>query len=127
MLTGVIVLTVAAVLVWSGRAGHESVVDRHGDREYALDALALQYLADFTDDERLIRDTASVYWCGTPVFAQLDSLTPEERSRVALRMRARAMVIRAGGVPKDAPLEGGEEPSEFGIFLMPAEGLPRAL
>lgn len=66
----------------------------YSNREYALDALALPYLQDFTDDATLIRDTASMYWCWTPVVEQWDRIPEAEKSEVALRARAKRLVAR---------------------------------
>lgn len=132
VVAGVAVLMVAAGFVYLAdterlerhRPGAELWVADLGDysdREDALDALALQYLADFTDDRARIRDIASMFWCLTPVLRGLASVTPDERSRVALRGRARAMVIRSGGVPKDVPLDGGAEPKDTVFLELPEQ------
>lgn len=81
----------------------------YSNRDEALDWLALEYLADVTDDREWIRDFSAMFWCLTPIMAGLVSLTPEEQSRVALRARAREIVIRFGRVPKDMPLHDGAE------------------
>lgn len=132
LLAGVAVLMVAAGFVYLAdtgrlerhRPGEAVWVANGGDysnREEALDALALQYLADFTDDRALIRGIASMSWCLTPVIEGLASVTPEQRSRVALRARAREMVIRAGGVPKDVPLDGGAGPTDTVFLALPEQ------
>jgi hypothetical protein len=70
-----------------------------GDREHALDVLALKYLRDYTRDEAVAGDIAGIYWCGTPVLEQLHSgqLPPRELTEAALRRRAQSLVATSLG------------------------------
>ena len=71
--------------------------DTAANREYALDALSLEYVADYTSDPRTRERISSLYWCGTPIDTELAAgrLPPAELTEVALRHRAQRLVARA--------------------------------
>ena len=80
-----------------GSAGGDEISlhrDALSNRRYALDALALKYVGDYTDDPEVEDEIRRGYWCGTPVIEQMGRIPASERSETALRERARAMVER---------------------------------
>jgi len=99
--TGV-VLALAIVLAGSalvGAAGPaDALVTSHSDRNYALDALALEYLDEYVKDPLLRSYIAKPYWCGTPVVEELDRGRKEDRNEAALRARAQALAQRYAGM-----------------------------
>ena len=80
--------------LWVG--GKEVLVsgDTLSDRQYALDALALKYVGDYTNDPEVENEIRRGYWCATPVLQQMGKIAASERSESALRERARVMVKR---------------------------------
>lgn len=92
----------AALLATAGPPSDSaSRPDRHwqdtgADRQYALDALSLKYLRDYTRDEAVVSGIAGLYWCGTPVLSELQSgrLPRSELTDSALRHRAQSLVQR---------------------------------
>ena len=72
-------------------------VDTGSDRQYALDALALRYVGDYTRDSQVVEGIRGGYWCGTPVIEQRGKSPASELTEAALRQRARALVERRVG------------------------------
>jgi hypothetical protein len=61
--------------------------------DYVFDALALNYLDEFTDDEDEIQSIASYYWCGTPTL-QYFADGGVEPPKTELRTRAALLLMR---------------------------------
>ena len=70
--------------------------DTAANREYALDALSLEYLSDYTSDRKILERITRVYWCGTPIDTELAAghLRREEITEAALRRRASSVIER---------------------------------
>ena len=77
--------------------------DTWSNRQYALDALALKYVGEYTDDPEVEGDIRRGYWCATPVVQQMSKIPANERNEAALRERARAMVSRTTRTTHDPP------------------------
>ena len=99
--TGV-VLALAIVLVGSVLVGAARpaamLASSYSDQDYALDALALEYLGDYVEDPLLRSWIARSYWCWTPVESELAHGGPEDLTEKALRARAQAMAQRYAGL-----------------------------
>jgi hypothetical protein len=83
--------------LWVGDGDVLLWVDTGSDRQYALDALALRYVGDYTRDSQVVEDIRGGYWCGTPVIEQWGKIPARDMTETALRQRARALVERRVG------------------------------
>ena len=99
--TGV-VLAVAIVAAGTALVGAARpaamLASSYSDRDYALDALALEYLGDYVEDPLLRSWIARSHWCWTPVESELAHGGPEDLTEKALRARAQAMAQRYAGL-----------------------------
>ena len=83
--------------LWVGDGDVLLWVDTASNRQYALDALALRYVGDYTRDSRIVEGIRGGYWCGTPVIEQWGKIPARDMTETALRQRARALVERRVG------------------------------
>jgi hypothetical protein len=94
-----VVLAVAIVVAGTALVGAARpaavLASSYSDQEYALDALALEYLGDYLEDPTQVQRISRQYWCGTPVLQQLEHIPRTLTTEVALRTRALGMAQRA--------------------------------
>jgi hypothetical protein len=81
---------------WVDEADVLHWADTGAGRPYALDALSLKYVRDYTQNEAIVSGIAGIYWCGTPVLTELQSgrLPRNELTATALRRRAQSLLER---------------------------------
>ena len=96
------VLAIAIVVAGTALVGAvrpaAMLASSYSDQDYALDALALEYLGDYVEDPLLRSWIARSYWCWTPVESELAHGGPEDLTEKALRARAQAMAQRYAGL-----------------------------
>jgi hypothetical protein len=97
VVVALVIVIAGSVLVGAARPA-QVLVSAYSDQDYALDALALEYLGDYVKDPLLRRYIAQAYWCGTPVVEELEQGRKEDRTEEALRARAQALAQRHAGM-----------------------------